>query len=111
MEVAYEDDDKEGGLGGGQEGWMCEEAGEEDGGTRRRMKADEEDGWTSYEERWHTRMRMEKVYQGEESPRQEKASDVANSLPSHYREDVDDNDKRGYKFNIGAEEPLWLRRQ
>ena len=42
--MAYEDDDKEGGLGSGQEGWMCEEASEEDGGTRRRMKADEQDG-------------------------------------------------------------------
>ena len=47
-------------------------------------------------------MRMEKVYQGEESPRQEKASDVANSLPSHNWENVDDNDKRGYLFKEEA---------
>ena len=47
---------------------------------------------------------MEKVYQGEESPRQEKASDFANSQPSHYWEDVDDNDKRGYLFKEEAGE-------
>ena len=44
MEVAYEDDDKEGVLGGGREGWMCEE---EDGGTRRWVRRYKE---ASYEE-------------------------------------------------------------
>jgi len=40
-------------------------------------------------------MTIEKVYKGEESPRQEKDSDVANSLPSRYWDNNDDDDKFG----------------
>jgi hypothetical protein len=68
----------------------------------------------------HTRRMIEVAYededgkgvpQGEESPKQVKVSDFANCLPSRNWVNVDDDDKRGYLFNIEAGEPWWLWRQ